>query len=500
MNASKLNNLPQQIKVLTSFVLWEEVSNNKGAPGKRPFDPQFRGRGNDDPTLHLGFAPAMRTIQVSRERDIRLGIFQPAGGVPLSADGHNGYLHIIDLDGFVGPSAEEGKIRLLDLGWDIVKLCSGSYLELSPSGIGAKILLVSDLKPATKAVFKLPPNEWAAAHPEIRKYNEGHAVEHFAEKFWNALTGDVWSDKYKELRFVSGEKLQEVFELLKSLDPKRPTSVASLQHSHTVQPATRRLTEASLIQVLTLIDNQTEPIWSDVANCLARTYGSNGEDFFVRYSEGFYNGKPYQGFDEEAVRARYQRALGELVKRPTGFGNKRLCALANLSMSAVSFEGETEADDDLDGITADALGDLTFAPLRWVVQGILPEGAYLLSARPKVGKSWMALQVCLSVGFGEPFFGKPTTQGTAIYLALEDNNRRLQSRLKSLRPSGYKTTELHLFTKWPKFDQGGIEKLIALIERHQPVIVVIDTLAKVRPSTGRNSSVYESDYACLAPI
>jgi len=32
------------------------------------------------------------------------------------------------------------------------------------------------------------------------------------------------------------------------------------------------------------------------------------------------------------------------------------------------------------------------------------------------------------------------------------------------------------------------------------VIVVIDTLAKVRPSTGRNSSVYESDYGCLAPI
>jgi uncharacterized membrane protein YgcG len=169
-------------------------------------------------------------------------------------------------------------------------------------------------------------------------------------------------------------------------------------------------------------------------------------------------------------------------------------------MTAVSFEGETEADDDLNGITAAGLADLTFAPLKWVVQGILPEGAYLLSARPKTGKSWMALQMCLSVAFGEPFFGKPTTQGTAVYLALEDNNRRLQSRLRSLRPNGYKTTELHLFTSWPKFDEGGIERLIALIERHQPVIVVIDTLAKVRPSMGRNSSVYESDYACLAPI
>jgi hypothetical protein len=325
MNASKLHNLPQQIKALTSFVLWEEVSNNKGAPGKRPFDPQFRGRGNDDPTLHLSLDQASRMLKAYPNKKLGIGLYQPAGGVPLNADGHNGYLHIVDLDGFVGPDAEEGKIRLLDLGWDIVKLCSGSYLELSPSGIGAKILLVSDLKPATKTVFKLPPNEWAAAQPEVRKYNDGHAVEHFTEKFWNALTGDVWSENYKELRFVPSEKLQEVFERLNSLDPKRPKSVVNVEPSTTVQPATRRLTEASLIQVLTLIDNQTEPIWSDVANCLARTYGSSGEDYFLRYSEGFYNGKPYPGFDEEAVRARYQRALGDLVKRPTGFGNKRLC-------------------------------------------------------------------------------------------------------------------------------------------------------------------------------
>jgi len=34
MNASKLNNLPQQIIALKSFLLWELVIDKEGAPGK----------------------------------------------------------------------------------------------------------------------------------------------------------------------------------------------------------------------------------------------------------------------------------------------------------------------------------------------------------------------------------------------------------------------------------------------------------------------------------
>lgn len=502
-----LQNLPPEIQSLATFVLWDSVTDKNGNEAKKPFDPQSKGRGNDDPSLHLGLNQALRMLQAFPQKKLGIGLYQPEGGIRLSAEGKTGSLHIIDLDGFVGPSEEAGKIKLLDLGWQIVELCGNSYLELSPSGIGAKLFVVSDLDPQKKQVFKLAPNEWSQSHPNIKKYNDSHAVEHFTEKFWNALTGDVWSSNFSQLRFVPRENLLEVFALLEALHPdktKKPlpsTSSPALSQAQPVAPAVRRLTEASLIQVLTKIDNQTEPIWSDVANCLARTYGSEGEEFFVRYSQGSYNGKPYADFDEALVRARFQRALTELTKRPDGYGNKKLAALAGLSLAQLSFEATTASSgDDLDGITADELGNLVFPPLKWVVEGILPEGSYLLSARPKTGKSWMALQICLCVAFGTDFFGKTTTQGIAVYLALEDNHRRLQSRLRSLRPSGYKTTELHLFTSWPKFDQGGIEKLIALIEKHKPIVVVIDTLAKVRPSMGRNSSVYESDYACLAPI
>jgi predicted ATP-dependent serine protease len=152
------------------------------------------------------------------------------------------------------------------------------------------------------------------------------------------------------------------------------------------------------------------------------------------------------------------------------------------------------------GFTAEDLSKKMFTPLAWVVQDILPEGCYILSARPKVGKSWLALQTCLGVAYGTSVLGKNVTNGKAIYLALEDNPRRLQDRLKQLRPQGYATPNLILHTNWLAFDNGGLESIEAIIQLHQPKILVIDTLAKVRPKMARNSSVYESDYNALAPL
>jgi hypothetical protein len=151
------------------------------------------------------------------------------------------------------------------------------------------------------------------------------------------------------------------------------------------------------------------------------------------------------------------------------------------------------------GITAQELSEKSFPPLQWLVEGILPEGTYLLSARPKVGKSWLALDFAVSVANGEPVLGRKTCQGKAIYLALEDNQRRLQDRLKILRPDGsYATPNLILHTEWLAFNEGGLEELEELIKKEKPKLVVIDTLAKVRPPS--SNQAYQSDYKALAPL
>ncbi len=143
-------------------------------------------------------------------------------------------------------------------------------------------------------------------------------------------------------------------------------------------------------------------------------------------------------------------------------------------------------------------------PVRWAIPDILPEGLTLLAGKPKLGKSWFALSVALSIAAGGFALGKqPVTQGEVLYLALEDNERRLQSRAKQLLasmtgvPSGIEF-ELH----WPRLDRGGLKHLEEYLEAHPNVrLVVVDTWAKVSPqSQSRQRSQYEGDYEALTPL
>ena len=494
-NFKTIEQLPQAIKELNTFVLWEYYLDD-GEPKKRPFDWRTstgRGKGNDDPKLHLSFHDAVTKIEETGSEDLALAIYQPEEGTPITCEGKQGYLYMLDLDGFVADVGE--KTQILGLGTEIVELCNNSYFEISPSGKGAKLYIVSDMPPSKKRVFRLPPNEFTTEFPEVKKYSESHAVEVFSKGFWNCVTGDVWNSKYSQLKFVSKTQLETVFNRLESLSPA-PKITEVTQLAETPQ-AKSKLTKKSLIELLSKIDNQLEETWSAVANSLARVHGVDGEEYFVRYSKGEYNHKPYAKYDEVVVLNRFRRALKELGSRPNGYGISHLCELAGIAISALEFEQPIVTLGA--GITAEELSGKVFPPLNWVIQDILPEGCYLLSARPKTGKSWLALQTCLAVAFGETVFGKKVVQGKAVYLALEDNHRRLQSRLKQLRPQGYSTPNLLLHTKWERFDKGGVEALVKLIETETPKIVVIDTLAKVRPTAGRNN-VYESDYKALEPI
>ena len=59
--------------------------------------------------------------------------------------------------------------------------------------------------------------------------------------------------------------------------------------------------------------------------------------------------------------------------------------------------------------------------------GMVPEGVALLAGKPKLGKSWLALGLCVAVASGGVAFGNVRVEkGSALYLALEDNERRLQ--------------------------------------------------------------------------
>jgi len=152
-------------------------------------------------------------------------------------------------------------------------------------------------------------------------------------------------------------------------------------------------------------------------------------------------------------------------------------------------------------VSAKELMAIEFPLPRWIVPGIVPEGTTILAGKPKMGKSWLALGTSVAVAAGGVALGtKRVERGAVLYLALEDNPRRLQSRLKKLLSSGVAPEGLELATEWPRLGDGGLDALEAWLNTHPDArLVVIDTLAKFRTGqTGKN--LYKEDYEAVEPL
>ena len=137
-----------------------------------------------------------------------------------------------------------------------------------------------------------------------------------------------------------------------------------------------------------------------------------------------------------------------------------------------------------------------YKPIEFVIDGLLAQGLYILAGAPKVGKSWLALDMCLSIAKGEKILGLKTSQGTALYLCLEDSYARIQNRLYELTDE---PTEMLYFSVMSDPIGGGLEEQIeGFVSEHRDLkIVFIDTLQMVRGST---DSSYGSDYKDLSVL
>jgi hypothetical protein len=151
-------------------------------------------------------------------------------------------------------------------------------------------------------------------------------------------------------------------------------------------------------------------------------------------------------------------------------------------------------------ITAADLQTKQFKPVRIILPGLIPEGVTILAGKPKVGKSWLALDVCLAVADENRFVLGDTrpVHGSSLYLALEDNERRLKKRIDKIVQSGRAPEQLELHTEWKRMDHGGLEDIEAWCKSaKEPRLIWIDTLAKIRPLAGRNEQAYAADYRAI---
>jgi AAA domain len=168
-----------------------------------------------------------------------------------------------------------------------------------------------------------------------------------------------------------------------------------------------------------------------------------------------------------------------------------------------SFEEAIRNGHERTMFSAADLLEMELPPIKWTIPDLLPEGVTILAGRAKIGKSFLIFGLCVAVASGGEALGKiPVGQGDVLYVALEDNKRRLKKRLKGLIGDAEKAPDnLTIAIEWPRLDDGGVEKLDRWLEDHPNArLVAIDILKSIRPRGGQGRNIYDLDYESLEPL
>lgn len=201
-------------------------------------------------------------------------------------------------------------------------------------------------------------------------------------------------------------------------------------------------------------------------------------------------------------------------------------APAGLSSSLPGISGPKRQFDFSKVPSIASLQTRTFTNQVFIIPGILPTGNIMLAARPKMRKTFLALQLGMAVASGRKFLGYDCNKSDVLFLGLEDNERRLKSRIKLLQTLELNPPDLSGFRYWtggvdispsgrefvsdpeehartyntfPR-GEGGVEALNAYLDKYPLTkLIVIDTLAHFREQSN-NRDIYQRDYDQMMPI
>lgn len=147
-------------------------------------------------------------------------------------------------------------------------------------------------------------------------------------------------------------------------------------------------------------------------------------------------------------------------------------------------------------ISMNELFDTQYGSKQPLIDGLLYPGTYIFAGSPKLGKSFLMAQLAYHVSTGTPLWDYPVKKGTVLYLALEDDYRRLQERM--YRMFGTDSTENLYFSVSSKpLGNGLTDQLSGFIREHpDTTLVIIDTLQKIR-EVDSDSYSYAKDYEII---
>ena len=131
----------------------------------------------------------------------------------------------------------------------------------------------------------------------------------------------------------------------------------------------------------------------------------------------------------------------------------------------------------------DSLMSQHFPAARWTVESIIPEGGLtILSAAPGSFKTWLMLEITLSIAEGRNLFGKYITNKTGVLFVDEESGpRMLQERFKQLGSN--EGLPVHYTSRQnTRVTEAYVEGLIETCKEKQIGLVMFDSLVRLHSS------------------
>jgi len=518
-----LDTLPKPIRDADRFVRWKIVSNKNGAPRKTPVSAHGWPVGYNDSAALVDLGEASRLIRADSDANLGITLLD---GLPLQINGQEGWLWVLDFDGFVEVGTENA-----DAGVAEFLKRFPAYAEYSPSGTGLKYYFVGMKSPRKKTKVKFSPSAFFEKHPKIEKY-ERREIEVFSQNTFIALTGQPLPQSVADLPVLSSARCDELDQYLADWAEKSwkgdPAEVKLVPDMFDVF-RDHKLEVASLEVVLGFIDHVEEESWSDVSNALARGYGEAGRSHFQKFSKGEFHPNEYPAYDENECDRRFSRSLKELIKRPDGVNigwlvqkakghadwqevelcyepSKRIKAepISQEKWAAVvanwpgGFNDQAPASGQRNQVESGyqflAPQDLLkLPPPKWLIKNLVPAtGIATLYGPSKSGKTFLVLDLLASIALGRPFFGRRVATSSVTYVCLE-GGAGLANRIRAYET--YHGVKLPNDTFKVVLDEvslfkSDITKFARAVNEfgQDGGIIVIDTLAQASKGADENSS------------
>lgn len=167
-------------------------------------------------------------------------------------------------------------------------------------------------------------------------------------------------------------------------------------------------------------------------------------------------------------------------------------------------EWKPEAKRERTKMVAESMASLSQRHIeapRYVIPDLIPYGLTILASPPKFGKSWMCLDLGISVATGTEFMEMPVNQCGVIYMALEDGDYRLQDRGNKVAGLRERPENLFFVKEATPIADGFISQLNELIDSCGGIgMVMVDTLQKIRGTAKKTEGVYGYDYRELGEL